>query len=170
MDRYSKIKKYFRPMIRNVFFVLIFLLLLYSFKEAYAEEKEIRLRNPFLTSEEEMKVLGIKPTKEKELNIIPLEKLNLSGIIYGEKKIAIINSEFYNEGNLIGSFTIKKINPSSVILNTERREYELNLKHVLATAEESNQEMGEEEAKEQETISRKEWTDGIIEQLLGVTE
>lgn len=169
MDGYAKIRKNFRPMIKNTFFVLIFLLLLYSFKEVHSQEKEPRLRNPFLTSEEEMKILGIKPTQEKGQKIIPLEKLNLSGIIYGEKKLAIINSEFYSEGDLVGNFTVKKIGPLSVTLNTERREYELKLRHVLAVAKEPKEDM-EEEAKEEEEVSRQEWTDGIIEQLLGGTE
>ncbi|MDP8253540.1 MAG: hypothetical protein P9X27_03970 [Candidatus Kaelpia aquatica] len=116
-----------------------------------------------------MKILGIKPTQEKGQKIIPLEKLNLSGIIYGEKKLAIINSEFYSEGDLVGNFTVKKIGPLSVTLNTERREYELKLRHVLAVAKEPKEDM-EEEAKEEEEVSRQEWTDGIIEQLLGGTE
>ncbi|MDP8217006.1 MAG: hypothetical protein P9L98_06835 [Candidatus Kaelpia imicola] len=117
-----------------------------------------------------MKILGIKPTKAKGRKIIPLEKLNLSGIIYGEKKIAIINSEFYNEGDLIGNFTIKKIEPLSVILNTERREYELKLKHVLAAVKEPKEDLEKETVKEKEDVSREEWSDDIIEQLLGATE
>ena len=171
MGRYSEAKKDFRPMIKNIFFVLISLLLLYSFKETCAEEKEPRLRNPFLTPEEEMKVLGIKPTQEKGRTIIPLEKLNLSGIMYGKIKIVIINSEFYSEGDLVGNFTVKKIKPLSVILNTERREYELKLKHVLATKEKPKDGSREGEATEREDeISREEWSDDIIEKLLGATE
>ncbi|MDP8234308.1 MAG: hypothetical protein P9M06_05865 [Candidatus Saelkia tenebricola] len=157
-----------------IFFVLIILLILYSFKEAFSQEKASYLRNPFLTQKEEMKELGIKPTEKKTKENIPLQKLNLSAIVYGEKKVAIINSEFYIEGDIVGNFTIKEIKPLSIILKTDLKEMELKLKHVLAV---QKPEVVKEESGVTETITAseelqatEEWTEGMIEQLLGVTE
>ena len=154
-----------------VFFVLIILSMVYPFKEAFSQEKAPYLRNPFLTPEEEMKERGIKPSKTKTRENIPLQKLNLSGIIYGEKKIAIINSEFYTEGDTISNFTIKEIKLLSVILKTDVREMELKLKHVLAASKTAAKE--EEETKETElkaSQETKEWTDEAVKKLLGITE
>ncbi|MDD5613574.1 MAG: hypothetical protein PHQ54_00695 [Candidatus Omnitrophica bacterium] len=159
---------------KNIFFILLLLLIVYSFRESYAQEKERGLRNPFLTLEEEMKILGISPDKSKERTVVPLERLSLSGIIYGDKKIAIINSEFYNEGDTIGDFTVEKIKPLSVVLKTERREYELKLKHVLAVSEtkdvqESYDLIQAPLVKEKEP-AQEGWAESVIEQLLGISE
>jgi len=158
---------------KNIFFVLLSLLIVYSFS-SYAQERERGLRNPFLTLEEEMKILGISPDKSKERTVVPLERLSLSGIIYGERKIAIINSEFYGEGDTIGDFTIDKIKPLSVVLKTERREYELKLKHVLAVSETKDVQTSSDliqapSAKEKEP-ARERWAESVIEQLLGISE
>jgi molecular chaperone DnaK (HSP70) len=163
-------------MIKRVFFILQCLLLsypLFFFEELSAQEEGSRLRNPFLTSEEEMRVLGIKPEKEREKTIIPLEKLNLSGIMSGDKKIAIINSEFYTEGDTVGNFTIKEIRPLSVILATDRNEYELELKDVLAIKkqprDDSPEEINKSDQKEDKT-GKEDWTDDIIRKLFGTED
>ncbi len=99
------------------------------------QTKSPRFINPFLTPEEEMKELGIKPPKEKKVEIQSLKKLKLTGIIYGEEKVAIINSGFYKEGDEIEGFKIKEIKPLSVILIWDSQEAELKLVHVLAVTE-----------------------------------
>ncbi len=111
--------------------VIMFPLLLFSNDQT----KSPRFINPFLTPEEEMKELGIKPPKEKKIEIQSLKKLKLTGIIYGEEKVAIINSGFYKEGDEVEGFKIKEIKPLSVILTWDGQEAELKLVHVLAVAE-----------------------------------
>jgi hypothetical protein len=106
-----------------------------------------KFMNPFLTPEEEMKELGIKPPVEKKVELVSLKKLRLTGIIYGEEKIAIINSGFYKEGDEIAGFKIKEIKPLSVILSWDSQEAELKLVHVLAVGETGKKEQKEKEKK-----------------------
>lgn len=101
--------------------------------------KSPRFINPFLTPEEEMKELGIKPPEEKKIETRSLKKLKLTGIIYGEEKVAIINSGFYKEGDEIEGFKIKEIKPLSVILTWDSQEAELKLVHVLAVTREEKE-------------------------------
>ena len=101
--------------------------------------KSPRFINPFLTPEEEMKELGIKPPKEKKIEIQSLKKLKLTGIIYGEEKVAIINSGFYKEGDEIEGLKIKEIKPLSVVLTWDSQEAELKLVHVLDVTEEEKE-------------------------------
>lgn len=82
-----------------------------------------------------MEELGITPPPEKVKEIPTPEELKLTGILYGERKIAIINSRFYTEGDKIGALEIKEIKPLSVILVANGKEFELKLKHVLAVSE-----------------------------------
>jgi hypothetical protein len=161
-------------MIKRALLIILILLLLYPlcfFKDLSAQEDGLRLRNPFLTSEEEMRVLGIRPEKEK--TIIPLEKLNLSGIMSGDKKIAIINSEFYTEGDSVGNFTVKEIRPLSVILATDRNEYELKLKDVLTIKKQprdDHQEKFDQVDQKEDKTGKEDWTDDIIRKLFGAQD
>lgn len=115
-----------------VLFVFIFTPSLFATDGETASPKFI---NPFLTPEEEMKELGIKPPVEKKVELASLKKLKLTGIIYGQEKIAIINSGFYKEGDEIAGFKIKEIKPLSVIIAWDHQEEELKLEHVLAVTE-----------------------------------
>jgi len=144
--------------------------MLYPFKKAFSQEKAPYFKNPFLTPTEEMKARGIKPSGRKARESIPLQKLNLSGIIYGKKKIAIINSEFYTEGDTISDFTIKEIKPLSVVLKTDYKEMELKLKHVLAVSKPAAKKEETKETASEAPQGTKEWTDEDVKKMLGVTE
>lgn len=135
-------------------FYYAILFLIFCVNEATSEEKPQAIRNPFLTPEEEMRELGIKPMRKEE--VIPFTGLELTGIFYrveGER-FAIINSEFYKEGDTIGDFTIKEIKPLSIIVVTDSKERELKLKHILAItpAEEKKPEPGLEPIIEEEGL------------------
>lgn len=65
-----------------------------------------------------------KPSEKDNLNAL-LNSLSLSGILNNE--IAIINHQFYREGDIVKVFKIKKINENSVILYANGKEYELIL-------------------------------------------
>lgn len=136
-------------------FLFIFLLLSSWPSLLLSQEKLPELKNPFLTPEEEMKELGIKsPAKFKE--VIPLKELKLTGIIYGEQKFAIINSNFYTEGDSIGNFVIKEIKPLSIVLVGEEKEVELKLKHILAVSEAKVEKEKPEQQKEEESLEEEE--------------
>ncbi len=157
--------------------VFILVLLVSVSNTSFAQEKSFRVRNPFLTPEEEMNELGIKIPKKKGMEMLSLKNLQLTAIIYGEKKIAIINSEFYVKGDSIANFTVKEIKPLSVVLDFDKREFELKLPHILAVKE-SKSGVDQTKTPEVEAESRTKkvdsdaeaWREGVIEKLLGITE
>jgi len=120
---------------KRILFLILFSFLVLKPVLCAEQAKSPKFINPFLTPEEEMKELGIKPPAEKKLEMDSLKRLKLTGIIYGEDKIAIINSGFYKEGDKIDSFKIKEIKPLSVVLTWDNQEVELKLVHVLAVSE-----------------------------------
>jgi type II secretory pathway component PulC len=129
--------------------IIFFFLFLFSSFSSFGQKVKSIPQNPFLTTEEEMREKGIKPIRKKKK--VELSGLKLTGIFYSpEKKIAIINSEFYTEGDEIGNFKIEKIEHERIILSDGRREEELRLRNVLAPEEEK------EKKKEEKGVEKKE--------------
>lgn len=133
---------------------LLFLIIIISLAvtiDSFAQKRGKFFNNPFLTSEEEMRERGIKPLQKIKLKI-ELSQLKLTGIFFSEeKKFAIINSNFYTEGDEIGNYRIERIERERIILSDGERKEELKLKHVLEVSEKEQelQEEKEEQAKEE---------------------
>ncbi len=100
-----------------IFLVFIFLL---SFN-GYS-----KIRNPFKRPSIIMLTLQSngKPSDKDNVKAL-LNSLSLSGILNNE--IAVINHQFYRQGDKIKIFTIKKITDNNVILTANDKEYELIL-------------------------------------------
>lgn len=54
-----------------------------------------------------------------------LEQLKLQSLLNGRKSLAVINGKVYNEGDVVGSFTITSISPSGVRLTADGNTYTL---------------------------------------------
>lgn len=83
-----------------------------------------KMRNPFLTQEEE----GV--TKETG-SFIPINYLSLSAVIYSPRESrAIINGQILKVGDNIDNKQVVKIEPEAVILKDAQGEYIVRLKKV----------------------------------------
>ena len=56
-----------------------------------------------------------------------LEDLKLQSLLSGRKSLAVINGKVYNEGDMVGSFTIVSISPSGVRLTADGNTYTLQM-------------------------------------------
>ena len=88
---------------------------------------ECRIRNPFkkpavIAVSQDKKV----PTGKDNVKIL-LNTLKLSGILNG--KIAIINHQFYREGDKVSIFTVENISENKVVLFSSGKKYELILNY-----------------------------------------
>ncbi|MFA5008774.1 MAG: general secretion pathway protein GspB [Candidatus Omnitrophota bacterium] len=98
----------------------VFISNVYVFASAKATEQ---LRNPFLLLEEQKKGFAITAQSAEEMEAKIQEKLStlhVSGIfISGSTKIAIINGEIVNEGDLVEGVRVSSIMPEKVIVDIQ---------------------------------------------------
>ncbi len=100
-----------------IFFTILFL---------YSSGLTAKIRNPFKMPPIIMLTLNTDNNPAPKDNIKALlNSLVLSGILNNE--VAIINHQFYREGDQLKVFTIEKINSNNVILVANGKRYELIL-------------------------------------------
>ena len=101
----------------KIILLLILLFSIYGFP---------KMRNPFKKPATIIfNTISKKGSKKKDNIQTLLNTYVLSGIL--NNKIAIINHQFYREGEKIDIFTVKKVLPNSVILSAKGKDYELIL-------------------------------------------
>ncbi len=122
--------------------VFITLICLFSFN-GYS-----KIRNPFKRPSIIMLTLQSngKPAEKDNVKAL-LNSLNLSGIL--NDKIAVINHQFYRQGDKVKIFLIKKITHNNVILTANGKDYELilNIEKEIKEVENDKKTLNKEQYK-----------------------
>lgn len=89
-----------------------------------AEQEVAKMRNPFLTEEEEN-------AQKQTGTTIPIAYLTLSAVLYSPNASrAIVNGQILTVGDSIDNKEVVRIDPESVILKDAQGQYILRLKNV----------------------------------------
>ena len=120
---------------RGVFLIVILLISFYGFSS---------IRNPFKRPSIIMLSLhsGQKTPSKKDSVRELLNSLVLTGIL--NDSIAIINHQFYREGDSLKIFKVKKILPNRVVLTANGKDYELILNLSKEVKEENKKNSNKE--------------------------